>query len=185
MDVDFNIVVKIVVPIVTLILGVTINKILENKEKLVVYLGHAASHRLEKKEDQPQIIVNTHSVVLRNNGNKSAQNVRLGHNHLPNVSVYPDIEYEIRELPSGGKEIIFPIVIPKKEITISYLYYEPVRWQNINTHIESDEGPAKVVAVLLQKQPRPIALKLVGFLIFLGAISLIYFFVKLIQWYII
>ena len=185
MDVNFDIVVKVVVPIVTLLLGVAINRLLENKEKLVVHLGHAASHKLEKKEEQPQVIVNTHSVVLRNNGSKSAQNVRLGHNQRPNVNVYPDIEYEIKDLPGGGKELVFPVITPKKEITISYLYYEPVRWQSINTHIESDEGPAKVVPVLLQKQPKPIVLKLVGFLMFMGAISTVYLLIELIKWYVI
>ena len=49
MDINIDIVIKIVVPIVTLLLGVAINRLLENKEKLIVHLGHAASHKLEKK----------------------------------------------------------------------------------------------------------------------------------------
>jgi hypothetical protein len=183
MDVNWDLVVKVAVPIITLCLGIVINRILENKEKLVVHLGHAASHKLEKNDEQPQVIVNTHSVVLKNNGNKSALNVRLGHNQLPNVNVFPDIEYEIKDLPGGGKEIIFPVITPKKEITISYLYYEPTRWQNINTHFESDEGPAKAVPVLLQKQPKPIVLKFVAFLMIVGAISSIYILIELVRWY--
>jgi hypothetical protein len=186
MEVDWSLVAKIAMPIITLFLGVFVNRLLENREKLVVYLGHSASHRLQPNEDgQPPVIVNTHSVVLKNNGRKSAKNVRLGHNQLPNVNVFPDIEYEIKELPGGGKEIVFPVITPKKEINISYLYYEPTRWQNINTHIESDEGPAKVVSVLLQPQPKPIVLRLVLFLMGLGVISSIYIIYELISWLVI
>ena len=186
MEIDWSLATKITMPILTLFLGVFINRLLENREKLVAYLGHSASHRLQPTEDeQAPVIVNTHSVVLKNNGRKSAKNVRLGHNQLPNLNVFPDIEYEIKELPGGGKEIVFPVVTPKKEITISYLYYEPVRWHNINTHIESDAGPAKVVSVLLQPQPKPIVLKLVFFLMGLGLISSFYITYELISWLVI
>lgn len=186
MEVDWGLVAKIAMPIFTLFLGVLVNHLLENREKLVVYLGHSASHRLQPTEDdKPPVIVNTHSVVLKNNGRKSAQNVRLGHNHLPNVNVFPDIEYEVKELPGGGKEIVFPVITPKKEINISYLYYEPIRWQSINTHIESDAGPAKVVPVLLQPQPKPIVLKLVLFLMGLGFVSSLYITFELVRWFVI
>jgi hypothetical protein len=60
-----------------------------------------------------------------------------------------------------------------------------VRWQNINTHIESDEGPAKVVTVLLQPQPKPVVLKLVLFLMSLGLISSFYIAYELISWLVI
>jgi hypothetical protein len=183
MDVNWDLLVKVAVPIITLFLGVIINRLLENKEKLVAHLGHAASHRLDNKDDKPQVTVNTHSVILRNNGSKSARNIRLGHNQLPNLNVFPDIDYEVKDLPGGGKEIVFPVLTPKKEVTISYLYYEPVRWQNINTHIESDEGPAKVVSVLLQVQPKPVVLKVVTFLMLMGAISSAYVLIELIKWY--
>ncbi|WP_114324916.1 hypothetical protein [Candidatus Colwellia aromaticivorans] len=181
---DVDLIVKISMPIVTLFLGILINRFIENREKLIVHLGYIASHKLAPKEDgRDPTTVNTHSVILRNSGNKAAKNVRVGHNYLPDFNVYPDIEYSVNELPAGGKELLFPTLTPKKEITISYLYFPPNTWEGINTHIESDEGKAKVVQVLLQAQPKPIVLKVIWFFIIVGLVGTIYSVIELIKWF--
>lgn len=174
---------KVAMPIVTLFLGIFINRLFENREKLISHLGYIASHKLSTKEEgQEPTIIHTHSLIIRNSGRKAAKNVRLGHHFLPDFNVFPDIEYSINNLPGGGKEIIFPTLTQKKEITISYLYFPPITWENINTHIESDEGPAKVVQVLLQPQVNPILLRGIWFLIITGLISLVYSIVILVKW---
>ena len=183
MNIDWGMVVKIAMPIVTLFLGVIVNRYLESREKLIAHLGYCAVHKLQpKKEGDPETLVHTHSVIVKNSGSKSAKNVRLGHHFLPNINVYPDIEYSVNDLPGGGKEIVFPNVAPKKEITISYLYFPPDIWSQVNTHIESDEGPAKIVQVLLQEQPKPLVIKLVWSLIVAGIISIVYGLVELGMW---
>ncbi len=63
--------------------------------------------------------------------------------------VYPDIDYKIENLPGGSKDIIIPRMTPKKEITISYLYFPPTTYNQISTTVESDAGPAKIVNVRL------------------------------------
>jgi hypothetical protein len=183
MTIDWGMVAKVAMPIVTLFLGVIVNRYLESREKLIAHLGYCAVHKLKPKEDgKPGTTVHTHSVIVKNSGNKSAKNVRLGHNFLPDVNVYPDIEYFINDLPGGGKEIVFPNISPKKEVTVSYLYFPPDIWPQVNTHIESDEGPAKIVQVLLQVQPKPVIIKIIWGLIIAGIISIVYGLVELAMW---
>lgn len=180
---DIDLLLKIAMPVITLFLGVFINRFFESREKLISHLGYIASHKLPPhKEGEEPTIVHTHSVIIRNNGRKAAKNVRLGHNYLPNFNVYPDIEYSINNLPGGGKEIVFPTLTPKKEITISYLYFPPYTWSAINTHIESDEGSAKVVQVLLQPQVNPLVIKIIWILIIVGLMSTIYGVIQLTRW---
>ncbi len=184
MNLNWELIVKIAMPIVTLFLGIILNRFIENREKLIAHLGYIASHKVASPiEEQEPTIVNTHSLIIRNNGRKAAKNVRIGHNFLPDVNVFPDVDYSINNLPGGGKEIIFPTLIPKKEVTISYLYFPPDTWDGINTFIESDEGSAKIVKVLLQTQPKPIVLKVIWFLIIFGLVSLVYATVELIIWF--
>lgn len=146
MSIDWQLAASVGMPIITFFVGALLNHLLESRPKLVSHLGFISSHRLEPNADgSPGAIVNTHSVVIRNMGRKAAINVRLGHNFLPNVNVYPDVEYEIRDLPGGGKELVFPTLVPKKEVSVNYLYFAPDTWERINTYVESDTGPAKVV----------------------------------------
>jgi len=182
MTIDWNLVAVVAMPIVTLFLGALLNHLVESRPNLITHLGFISSHRLEPQQNGiPGPIVNAHSVILKNTGRKVATNVRLGHNFLPNINVYPDIEYKIRDLPGGQKEILFPTLVPKKEISINYLYFAPDTWERINTHIESDDGPAKVVNVLLQTQLKPWLLKVLWIFIVIGVITCSYFFVEVIR----
>jgi hypothetical protein len=183
MTIDWKLATDVGMPIITLFLGALVNHLLQSRPKVISHLGFISSHKMPPQNDgSPGPIVNTHSVVIRNIGRKSATNVRLGHNFLPNVNVQPDIAYEIRDLPGGGKEIVFPTLIPKKEVTINYLYFAPVTWGQINTHIESDDGPAKVVNVLLQAQVKPWLLRAVWATIVTGIITIVYFLIWAIRW---
>lgn len=120
--------------------------------------------------------------MIRNTGRKKANNVRFGHNVLPAYQVYPDTSYEERELPGGQKEIVFSELIPKKQVTVSYLYFPPLTWDQVNTHIESDDGPVKVLNVLptvqLPKWLRVILWTLIGY----GVIGLLYTIYELLRW---
>lgn len=175
MTIDWNFFISLGWPIVLLFIGALINHLLEKRERLIAYLGHISSFKLNPAEGQNEPAwIYTHSVIVRNNGSKTAENIRLGHAYLPNVTINPDIQYKINDLPSGGKEILIPKLVPKKEITISYLYYPPTTWDKINTHLESDNGPIKVVRVLLQIQPPKWLIRMIFFLMLVGLIGVIY-----------
>lgn len=183
MEVDWNLVLDIGMPVFMIFIGVAIDRFWAEKPKLVSHLGFISSHNVKSSDpNKPDTIVNTHSVILRNIGRKTAKNVRLGHTFLPDIRIYPDIDYSINDLPGGGKEIVFPSIVPKKEVTISYLYFPPDLWNQINTHIESDEGPVKVVNVLLQAQLKPWQRRIVIGLFGLGCIFVIYIVIQLIKW---
>ena len=88
--------------------------------------------------------------------------------------IFPDIEYTVRDLPGGQKEILIPTLVPKKEITVTYLYFPPLTWDRINTHLESDEGPVRVLRVLPTVQLPKWALIILWGLIVYGAVALLY-----------
>ncbi len=128
--------------------------------------------------------VNTHSVVFRNAGRKTANNVRLGHNILPDFQVSPDTEYTVADLPGGGKEIRFPKLVPKKQVTITYLYFPPLTWDQVHTHVESDEGPVKVLNVLPTVQLPRWVITILWLLVGYGVIGLLYSAYALLKLYV-
>jgi len=139
MTIDWNIVATIAAPTIALLLGAVLERLFENRPRVVAFLGHVSSVYLPRTT--PPMDVYTHSVVIRNAGRKTATNVRIGYATLPDYNVLPDIEYRENKLPGGGREIVIPKLIPKKQVTITYLYFPPLTWGKINTHLESDEGP--------------------------------------------
>jgi len=176
MTYDIEIIAKIASPIITLLLGAVIKHYTERRSKLVSFLGHISSFKLR---DEKQTPVYTHSIVVRNAGRKSATNVRIGHNFLPpNIQVSPSVKYTIEENPEGGAEIIFPIMVPKEQITISYLYFPPVTWNQVNAYTKSDDGFANILNVIPMPQPSKFVIAGVWILMFIGASFLFYWLVK-------
>ena len=171
-NINWPIVINIAMPVISLFIGAGINHFFERRARVITYLGHVSGIKLSRSEGP--ITINTHSIVLKNNGRKVANDIRLGHFMLPDFQVYPDIEYTVRDLPGGQKEIIIPKLIPKKEVTITYLYFPPITWDKINSHLESDDGPIQVIRVLPTAQIPRWAIRVLWFLISYGFIALLY-----------
>lgn len=170
--IDWSVVATIAAPIIALFIGAALDRYLERRARVVSYLGHASGIRLTRPEGP--VVVNTHSIVVRNSGGRAATNVRLGHSVLPDFQIFPDIDYSIRDLPGGQKEIFIPTLVPKKEITVTYLYFPPLTWNQVNTHLESDDGPVRVLRVLPTVQLPKWAIIILWALIVYGAIALLY-----------
>ena len=176
MTYDIEIIAKIASPIITLIVGAIIKHLTERRSKIVSFLGHVSSFTLR---DENHTQVYTHGIVIRNAGRKSATNVRVGHNFLPpNIQVSPPVKYTIEENPEGGAEIIFPIMVPKEQISISYLYFPPVTWDKVNAYTKSDDGFANILNVISMPLPSKFVITLVWGLMFLGASFIFYWLVK-------
>jgi len=178
MAIDWNVVATISSPVIALFVGVWVNRLFESRPVLISYFSHVSAFRFTPSGNQPSQ-VNTHSVVLRNTGRQSATNIRLHHLFLPEFNIWPTIVHNIEALPDGSKDIVIPTLVPDEEITISYLYFPPVNFGEVNAGIKSDQGFARQITVLLQRQfPRwlnrtAIALFLVGlitvlYLIYVG-----------------
>ncbi|MHB2027151.1 MAG: hypothetical protein ACYCPQ_11060 [Elusimicrobiota bacterium] len=182
MMIDWNVVATISSPIIALIVGAALDRFIENRPKVVSYLGHVSGIRLNREN---QIIhINTHSVVLINSGRRTATNIRLGHAVLPDFQVFPDAQYNVVDLPGGGKEIQFPSLVPKKQVTITYLYFPPLTWNQVNTHLESDDGPVKVLNVLPTVQLPKWLIGALWLLIGYGSIAVLYTFYMGFRWFI-
>ena len=150
--IDWSVFFQIATPVVTACVTVFVTKYFSERERLIAHYGHIASHALNSVVKGREVThINTHAVVIRNDGNKTATNVRISHNVLPDVKIYPETDYRIMDLPSGGRELLIPRITPKKDYTISYLYFPPITYSDIRANIESDAGPAKVIDVRLQR----------------------------------
>ncbi len=180
MSIDWNLLFLIGGPAFAAVISPIITRAVQNRPKIVAYIGHVGAFKL-RNDDGNDKDVFTHAIAFRNAGRRSATNVRLTHNLLPpDFTVFPQIKYHVEDLPEGGKDIVFPIVTPGDQVQVSYLYFPPVTWDQINYSIKSDTGPGKVVQVLIQQQFPKWVTSLIQALLIWGVISLLYVLVVLI-----
>jgi len=178
MNIDIDALAKIVGPILSLVVGALIKHYSEARSKLVSFLTHASSFTLQ---GQQPTVIHTHSVVVRNAGRKAASNVRLTHASLPfNVTIYPPVQHSIQRNDDGSGDILIPTLVPKEQVTISYLYFPPLTWAQIHLSTKSDEGFAKIINVIPMPQPNAIVTAGFWFLVFVGASFLFYWLVHVI-----
>jgi len=157
-----------------------VQRLLERRPRLISYLLHPSAVTVHPPNGTP-VPVHLHAIVIRNDGKKPAMNVRVGHAALlPDHTVYPDVQRSIVDLPGGGKEILFPVLVPGEQITIQYLYFAPVQWQQINTHAKSDEGYARILNVLPTPQHSKRVIYTAGGLMFVGLVTILYLVLLLI-----
>lgn len=131
MKINWGIVIKIVVPLGTLLIGKYIDSWLSKKSKIISYLGHTSAFNL--RGEKP-LTVHTHSIVVRNIGRATANQVRVGHYVLPdNFRIYPNVSHSIERIEGGGAEIVIPKLVPGEQVTVSYLYFPPLIWNQINS----------------------------------------------------
>ena len=178
MGIDWGIVATIASPLVALVVGFFLTRTL-NRPVVTTYLGHTSAHRADAVAGGQRFDVFTHSLVIQNTGWRSASNVKLAHSKLPSFSVYPDVEYRVSDLPGGGQEILFPSLVPNEQVTVSYLYFPPVTWDQINLGVKSDEGFAKVIRVIPMRLYPKWFNGIVGILLFVGVLSVLYVLVVL------
>lgn len=178
---DWDLAVKIVGPLLGTVVGVWVKTWAEKRPRVVAFVQHVGAVRLDSVGDVPAMFVGTHTVVLRNAGGKKAEKLRLGHQQLPAFRITPDIEYSIVPLANGGQEIQIPILIPKKQITITYLYTAPLQWTGVNTHLETDEGAIKVLNVLPTVPPPKWLIAGVWFFALVGIATVLYLLISWMQ----
>ena len=175
MAIDWDLATKIAVPLGTLVLGKFLDQLLLRKARLISYLGHVLTFMLN---DPNRTRVFTHSIVVRNTGRVSANNVRVGHYVLPDHQFFPPVAYSVQHTPTGESEILIPKLVPAEQVTISYLYFPPLTWDRINAYTKCDEGLAKIITVIPTPQPPRWLMAALWGLVFVGATTLIYLVVK-------
>src|SRR6476660_9528033 len=181
MTIDWTLVARFAGPVLGAVVGWVLARFMQRRPKLLSYLAHSAATAVQPPEG-PAVNVNTHSIVIRNGGRLAAHNVRIGHYALPNFSVFPSIQYEVHDLPSGGKEIHFPVLVPGEQVTIAYLYFPPLFWHQVHSYTKSDEGFARVFNVLPSPPPPPWLRRLLVALVIVGSATIVYALVEFILW---
>jgi hypothetical protein len=152
------------------------------RPRLISFMLNASAVTLPPQPGANAVTVNSHSIVLRNAGRKSANNVRMGHAILPAFSVFPQLQYRVDALPGGGSEIVFPMLVPNEQVTITFLYFAPLVWNQISIMSpRSDEGLAKVVTAISTPQLAAWLVRALWALITVGAATTIYWLVLLVR----
>ncbi|EPY1013215.1 hypothetical protein ACW9OX_004314 [Vibrio vulnificus] len=183
MNIDWILVATIVAPLLSVAFGVFLNHKFESRPKLRVWYSHIAEFDLKDAKTTAALArVHTHAVNIKNIGNKPAKNVNVAHQTLPdNFRIIPPIPHSVEELPGGGKNIVIPNLVPKKEIVITYLYTPPMTWNQINSSVEDEEGMAKVIRVAPAPVVSLLVQRVLAFLAFVGLVTIIYQVVRFIE----
>ncbi|WP_421551809.1 hypothetical protein [Pseudomonas yamanorum] len=181
MEFTLDAAVKIAAPFLTAVFGLLAKIYLDAKPKLVCYMIHsfAIPTRNQNEPYAQPVIVHTHTIAVRNSGKKSATNVRIGHNSLPDFQIHPPLTHEVTRNADNTAEILIPTLVPGEQIAIGYLYFPPQTYQNINTYCKSDEVLAKYLNVVPMVPTGKIQLFILWTLVFIGASSFVYWLLTL------
>lgn len=171
MDIDIDVIGKLSAPIITAVVGFFAKRYLEARPKLITYLVHASAIPLG---DDNKTNVNTHSIVVRNSGKKTAHNVRIGHYFLPAFQMHPQLAHEVVRGENTAAEIVIPTLVPGEQINISYLYFPPEVWSQVHSYCKSDEMAAKYINIIPATQLNIFQLAAIWGLVFVGASTLVY-----------
>ena len=180
-SIDAEVIAKLLAPVLSAITAALVKK-LRPAVRLVTYYGHASKFHLKPDEgsSNPPIQVHTHSFIVQNMGAEPAHNVRLLHFYLPiNVSLFPAVAHQINPGEDGTGEIVLPVLAPKEQVTVSYLYYPPLLYNQTNHITKCDEGLAKHIHALPTPQPPTAVKAVVWALVFLGATLVFYILARL------
>ena len=176
--IDLMQVVTVVAPIIAGAAGYFGKRALDQRPRIVWFMASANSVTLGKGGQQP-VQINSHVVVIRNDGNLAAKDVRVRHDVFPpDFSVYPGIDYAPKTNPEGFTELHFPLIAPGQQINISYMYFPPTTWSQINCVVYSDTGFGKQIVALPKPLPTFWILWLRNFLMFSGAWAVIYWLAR-------
>jgi hypothetical protein len=171
-NINWELVATLAQPMIGFFLGVAGNRYIESRPALVTYFNHVSGIPIDISGNL--VSVNTHSVVIRNSSRKPATNVRIHHRILPEHSICPGINHGVETLPDGSKDIVIPMLVPGEQITVSYLYFNPLTIDQVNAGIKSDQGFAQQVPVLLQRQFPVWVKRLRQIFVFLGMLVALY-----------
>jgi len=176
--INWTLVKDIAIPLVALVLGKCLDSWLIKRPKLISYLGHVSTFTLH---DEKNTVINTHAIVIRNAGRMSATNIRVGHYFLPtNYQIFPNVVHKVEKTETGGGEIIIPKLVSGEQTTISYLYFPPLTYAQINAYTKSDEGMAKILNVIPAPQLSKWLICIMWVLMFVGVVAILYVFIELI-----
>lgn len=181
--VDWQLFATVSAPLLALFVGIWLNRKIEKRPVLLTHWGHVSSFR-QQLPDGTINIVNTHSVIVVNEGKRSATNVRISHTILPDFNIWPAVQHRTEPVPNFGADIVIPTMVPGEQIMISYLYFPPVTYAQINSGVKHDEGYATAIPVLLQRQYPRWLNNSTAIVLVVGLSALVYALFEVIFWFV-
>lgn len=200
--IDTEMAVKVIAPLLVALIGGLLKRHFEAKAKLVTYLVHSASNPLPLPRPVvtpsrwawlrklagnepisaplqvgPQLpdSVHTHAIVVRNVGKKTAHNVRIGHAFFPpSYSIFPPTNHQVLRFAGYSGEIYIPTLVPQEQVTVSYLYFPPLLWNQVIGPTKCDEGLARAINAIPSTPWPKIATWTFWTMAFIGASSVLY-----------
>jgi hypothetical protein len=156
MTIDVESVQKLVTTLLALVATPLINRALAQRPRLVWFPVHAEAFHVPPQAGNVGGTIHTHSIVVRNAGNKTCENVRIGHHETPMLhQLYPNVPHAFTRDSNGGpsSEIAIAKLVPQEQITIAYLYFPPLIWDRVHSYIKSDDGFAQRLDLLPSPPP--------------------------------
>jgi len=193
MTLDADVLAKLAAPTIAAMITLAIKAYTSAKPKIVAWLGHISIFKLDAAS-RLQVVavipdgdaeararhhsVHAHSLIVRNVGGKTANQVRVSHYMWPDhVSVHPPVNYTIERNPEGSADIIFPVLVPGEQVTLSYLYDPSLSFNLITAGLKSDEGMGRIVDAPTMHKPSIWRMAVVLTLAFVGLSLVIYWIV--------
>ena len=94
--------------------------------------------------------------------------------------VWPLVHHTVTRGQGSSAEICIPVLVPNEQVTISYLYFPSLLWNQIAGPIKSDEALAKAIQTIFPTSPPPrVVMWIIWILIFVGASTIVYWLLKL------
>jgi len=151
---------NLLAPLIALLLSALLGWWLERRPRLVAYFSNANAFTLGAQPAGPPpaqaapdppgaqpaamepVTIHTHGIVIRNAGRRAATDVRVRHHVLPVIyRVFPVTNHTVEHPPGGGAEIVFPTLVPREQVAISYLYFPPLLANQIHSGIRCAIAP--------------------------------------------
>ncbi|WP_406232425.1 hypothetical protein ACI703_14455 [Isoptericola jiangsuensis] len=177
---------KLIAPFVSALLIAGFKWYTEGRPRVISYLVQSWGVKIDDSADgTPGAIVHSHSIVVANTGRKPATGVRVTHaikHPLPAHAIHPPIQYSIETNPEGYQQIVFPVLVPKQQVTISYLYFPPLFYNQIMGDVVSNEGMAKILDIVPLPRPNRIVYLATWLLTVIGGSVVLYWAFRLALW---
>lgn len=182
MPIDIDALLKLAAPVVVALIGV-IAKQFDARPKLIFYYVHSGALPIPPNGENPNPgNLHTHTIVVRNNGRKSAINVRIDHQIFPlTYRLDPPVFHTVQYGAAPSAEINIPVLVPGEQVSVSYLYLPPLTVDQIGAWVKSNEGMARRVNVIPSSLPRKPVRVLLWSLAFVGASTIVYWLFKVAQ----
>jgi len=184
LEFDLNAIAIIGAAVVSLLGTWLLRSYYEGRVRLVGYLLHSATVTVARTSDREGVKLNIHTIVIRNRGRKTANNIRIGHSvprsRIEDVFVWPPVSYWIEDTGDETFELILSTLVPNEQSQVTYVYFPPLTVDQIHAHLKSDEALGQTIDVQVNPVLKPATYYTIWIFLLLGIGLALYWAILLI-----